>query len=441
MGDVDGDRPMEHDAGLRPGQYLLTFRAPAAWLVGASMLLGGCASTLFAQPEGTLNETSYDALYPWYAEFCAVSEISKKPGFGAEIVPGGPGGHSILYLNGVCRDKDAHYPVATLCGPGDPKPGQGVGLSVNDHYANANWIATEGRDFVMHGDLAPGEPVTKATYLRTQAKARAMGILDGVVFHKEVFDTQPANMSKIDFMYDMSIATDYAVNLGRDRYCARVPLNRDKMARVVTYLNAVNEPYRTGREVFNWNVLKDNCTHLAHNVLAVAGVWDEWKTDMPFIFAMFDFPVPKNEFVNLMRRTNDLPVADPDALYDDPAARAAILANGALPAGPGSLAEAERAIQPNDVYNTKLRLIFYDEPTFGHYQRHFEQIFSDPRYTDLRANMSHFERLYATILAHPKIAGGARGAFYARYYQAIANEKRRLDVALSLSPAAPGQRS
>ncbi len=153
----------------------MTFRAPIAWLACVSMLLGGCTSTLFAQPEGTLDEASYNSLYPWYAEFCAVSEISKKPGFGAEIVPGGPGGHSILYLNGVCRDQDAHYPVVALCGPGDPKPGQGVGLSVNDHYANANWIATEGRDFVMHGDLAPGEPVDKSQLSAHPGEGRGDG--------------------------------------------------------------------------------------------------------------------------------------------------------------------------------------------------------------------------------------------------------------------------
>jgi hypothetical protein len=412
-------------------------RGLIVWLLCATMLLGGCASTLFAVPQGTLDEAQYDSLYPWYAEFCAVSEISKKPGFGAEIVPGGPGGHSILYLNGVCREKDAHYPVVALCGDGDPKPGQGVGLSVNEHYANANWIATDGRDFVMHGDLAPGEKLTKAAYLRTQAKAEEMGILDGVVFHQEVFDTQPATMSKTDFMYDMSIATDYGVNLGRDRYCARVPLNREKMARVVTYLNAINEPYRTGRVVFNWNVLENNCTHLAHNALAVAGVWPAWKTNRPLLIAAFDFPVPKNEFVNLMRRANDLPIADPDALYDDPSARAAILNHDWIPTGPGGLAEAERAVQPNEVYNTNLRLIFYDEPVFGHYQQHFEQIFHEPRYTDLRANLNHFDALYRAILARPKPAAPDRAAFYARYYQAIAAEQHRLAAA----QAGPGRRS
>src|SRR6202020_2096124 len=86
------------------------------------LILNGCVNATFNVPEGTLNEAEYVALFPYYAEFCAVSEIDKKPGFGAEIVPGGHGGHSILYLNGVCRVKDAGYPVVSLCGPDNPKP-------------------------------------------------------------------------------------------------------------------------------------------------------------------------------------------------------------------------------------------------------------------------------------------------------------------------------
>jgi len=420
-------------------------RRTIVWIACLSILPGGCVSTLFNVPEGTLDETAYVSIYPWYAEFCAVSEISKKPGFGAGIVPGGPGGHSILYLNGVCRVKNAGYPVVTLCGDGDPHEGEGAGISVNDHYANANWIVTEGRDFVFHGDQARGESLTRASYLRTQAKARAMGILDGVIFHDQVFDDQPAGMSRIDFMYDMSIATDYAINLGRDRYCARIPLNRAKMARAVDYLNAVNAPFRSGREVFHWNVLQNNCTHLAHNVLAVSGVWPEWKTNRPLLIAAFDFPVPKNEFVNLMRRTNDMPIADPAALYDDETARAAIQEQSWIATGPGGLAEAERAIQRNDVYNTNLRLIFYDEPVFGHYQERFAAIFKEPRYTRLRANLDHFAALYGTILARrpaPEVAAaGDRSAFYRDYFNAIAAAKAKLDEGPGVPPARSGQRS
>ena len=451
--EADAVEPGHNGGGVVPYVNIIWSRMiprhVIAWSVCASILLSGCTSTLFNVPQGTLDEGAYTSIYPWYAEFCAVSEISKKPGFGAEIVPGGPGGHSVLYLNGVCRDKSAGYPVVMLCGTGGPPgDGEGVGLSVNEHYSNANWIATDGRDFLMHGDLHPGEPLTRESYLRTQAKAEAMGILDGVVFHSWVFDSQPAGMSRIDFMYDMSVASDYAINLGRDRYCARVPLDRAKMARIVEYLNAENAPYRSGQKVFNWSVVQNNCAHLAHNALAHAGLWSEWGTDRPLLISAFDFPVPKNEFVNLMRRTNDMPIGDLAALYDDKSARAAILQQDWIPTGPGGLAEAERAVPQNDVYDTNLRLIFYDEPIFGHYQERFDRIFSEPRYTDLRANLNHFAALYSTILSQPfpsetgmSANANARRAFYLKYRDTIVREKAKLDAALGVLWVAPGQRS
>jgi hypothetical protein len=421
----------------------MTSRRVLTWVLCSTLWLGGCINSYFTVAGDTIDDASYTAIYPWYAEFCALSEISKKPGFGAEIVPGGPGGHSIIYLNGVCRVKDAGYPVVALCGDGgNPKPGEGVGLSVNDHYRNANWIATQGRDFVFRGGLRPGEGLTRERYLQTQKQAEAMGILDGVEFHREVFDDQPAGMSKTAFMYDMSIATDYAVGFARDRYCARVPLDRTKMSAIVEYLNRINAPYRSGQRVFHWNVMENNCTHLAHNVLAVAGVWPEWPTGRPLLISAFDFPVPKNEFVNLMRRTNDMPMTDPARLYDDPAARVAIEDWHFIPTQPGGLAEAARAIQPNEVYETHLRLIFYDDPLlFGHYQQWFDAIFADPRYTDLRANLRHFSALYSSILAARPAAASSRGSFDKAYFGVIEHEKARLDEALRVLSAVPGQRS
>lgn len=243
-------------------------------------------------------------------------------------------------------------------------------------------------------------------------------------------------------MYDMSVATDYAVGFARDRYCARVPLDRAKMAAIVGYLNHVNAPYRSGQQVFQWNVLENNCTHLAHNVLAVAGVWPEWPTGRPLLISAFDFPVPKNEFVNLMRRTNDMPIADPGALYGDTAARAAIQDWHSIPTRPGALAEAVRVVQPNEVYNTRLRLIFYDEPTFGHYQQRFDAIFREPRYSSLTANLQHFAGLYSTILANRPVQTAAdRAAFDATYYSIVAHSKTKLDEALRVLSVVPGQRS
>src|SRR5258708_24774020 len=194
----------------------MTFRRVLAWPVCASILLSGCVNATFNVPETRIDEAAYVSVYPWFAEFCALSEIDKIPGFGAEIVPGGPGGHSVLYLNGVCREKGAVYPVVELCGPGDPKPGQGVGLSVNDHYQNANWVATEGRDFLFHGDLAPGENLTREAYLRTQHKADAMVIMEGAKFHSRVFDDKPAPRSKTNFKYNIDISIDYSCDFTRN---------------------------------------------------------------------------------------------------------------------------------------------------------------------------------------------------------------------------------
>jgi hypothetical protein len=390
------------------------------------------------------DERLYAELFPYYAEVCAVSELKKKPGFGIEI-SSGMGGHSILYLNGVCRDSSAGYPVIRLCPPDTPLSERGVGLSVNAHFKNANWVATQGRDFVFHGTLQPGERLTRAVYEQTQARAKAMGIYDGIEFHDEVFDDKPPHMSRRDYMYEVSVATDYAIGFGRDRYCARVPLDREKMTRIVAYLNGLNAVYRSGAKEFEWNVFNNNCSHVNHNALATAGIWPRWPTGQSPLLAAFDFPVPKNEFVDLMRRTNDFPIDDPKAVYDDAAARRVLLQEGLLPTEPGALAEAEPADQANDLYDTDLRLIFYDDPIFGSYAGHFAQIYADPRYTDLLANLQHFAALYRDIerdrrpLAEFVATHGAQTErereeltqFYQRYYRSIDQAVARVDSTLA----------
>src|SRR6202043_803385 len=114
------------------------------------------------------------------------------------------------------------------------------------------------------------------------------------------------------------------------------------------------------------------------------------------------------------RRTNDLPVDDPDALYDDEQARATLLQQGWIATGPGALAEARRVVEPNEIYNTHLRLIFYDEAIFGHYQQRFDRIFAEPRYTDLAANLAYFSQLYTAVLAKRQMSepSAERAAFY-----------------------------
>ncbi|MDE8346030.1 MAG: hypothetical protein POH28_07650, partial [Acidocella sp.] len=111
------------------------------------------------------DDAVYGEIFPYYAELSALTEIKKRPGYGVPL-HSGIGGHSILYLHGVCRDRDAGYPVLKLCDV-DGNSSQGVGVSVNAHFRNANWIATDGPDFLWRGALMPGEKVDIDSYRRT----------------------------------------------------------------------------------------------------------------------------------------------------------------------------------------------------------------------------------------------------------------------------------
>src|SRR5690348_14451103 len=399
----------------------------------AAAALAGCSTAHIDTRPTAAAEQLYDRLYPYYVEVCAVSELKKKPGFRVEV-SSGMGGHSIIYLNGVCRVPGSHYPAIQLCDAATPPAERGVGLSDNAHFKNSMWVAVPGRHFLFHGTLQPGERLTRSVYEATLARAKALGLYDGIHFHAGVFDDMPQGMSRRDYKYEVSIATDYAVGFGRDRYCARVPVDRAQMAEVVDFLNGLNAPYRSGSKSFEWDIFNNNCSHVSHNALASAGIWDRWPTGQPALLAAFDFPVPKNEFVDLMRRTNDLPIDNLDALYADRAARRALLHQGSLPTEPGALALAQPADQSNDMYDTDLHLIFYDNPIFGDYRENFAKIFTAPRYTDLEANLQHFAGLYrkiedqrrplaAFLAGRPEATASERATlirFYHSYYRYIA---------------------
>lgn len=344
--------------------------------------------------EAAADDAHYARLYPYHVELCALSEIRKKPGFGVQF-RSGMGGHSLLYLSGVCRDRQAGYPVLKLCDPGTSPARHGVAISVNSHYKNANWVAAEGRDFIWRGALGPGERLTRDAYERTQDHAKTIGMLDGVQFHDHFFHDKPRGMSERDYMYEISVGTDYAVRFGRDTYRARVPLDRRRMAMIIDFLNDLNAPYRKGARIFRWNILNNNCSHVAHNALAIANIWAPWPTGQFFVFAAFKFPVPKNEFVDLALRTNDLSIDDVQAVYNDDIARRALIEADTLPTASGALAIVAPAIQDNEIYDIdRLRLIFYDNPFWGPYRPRFFRIFEQPRYIDLRANLRHFAAVY-----------------------------------------------
>ncbi|MCK8782989.1 hypothetical protein M0638_01165 [Roseomonas sp. NAR14] len=416
----------------------------------AALWLSGCAAADFDLGHGSTPPEAAAAVSPaLYAEFCAVSQIRKRPGFGADI-RGGIGGHAVFYLHGACRDRDARYPVLRLCDPSRPGEPEGAGLSMNSNYRNAKWVATDGPGFFFEGGLRPGERLTRARYRQAQAEAAAQGIFDGVEFHETSFAAMPPGMSRRDWMYEISVATDYAIAFGRGRYCARVPVGRAAMGRMVAFLNAENAPYRAGQREFRWNIFNDNCAHLAHNALAAAGLWAEWPTGRPLLVSVFDFPVPRNEFVNTALRANDMPIDDLDAVWADAAARRSVLRAAELPTRPGALVSAVPPWRDNDLYETDLALIFYDDAITSRYQRRFDRLFAEARFHDAEANLAHFAALYARIRAarqppegwlrrHGQAAPAERArlaAFHARYYEAVDAAAASVATRLALLRAA-----
>ena len=355
-----------------------------------ALWLAACSVVDFARPGTRDPEATYAGTYRYYAEFCALSQIQKRPGFGAEI-RGEIGGHAVFWLNGACRGTGPDPQVLRLCEPGEA---DGVGISMNEHFRTAKWVAIPGRDFFYDGGLPPGTPLTRATYAETQAEARRLGLYDGIEFHPRFFEDMSPGFDAEAWKYEISVATDYAISHGRGRYCARVPVNQAQMQAMIGFLNAENAPYRSGAREFRWSLFQDNCIHLAHNALAVAGVWPRWPTNRPLLVSILDFPVPKNEFVNLMRRTNDAALLDPLAAWRDPAARRAVLDFGQLPVRPGSIALSWPARTPNDIYETALKLVFYDEPNLGPYRGWLADILADPGRVDLAENLRHTAALY-----------------------------------------------
>jgi len=371
--------------------------------------------------------TRYEDFYPYYAELSALSELRKNAGFGVPLASG-VGGHALLYLNGIRVDRTAGYPVIRLCTEDEDPAEHGAGIAVNSHYSNANWIATEGREFLWRGALAPGERMTHAAYERTQEMAKASGILDGVIFHKEFFRDKPAGMSDRDCMYELSIATDYGVQFGRESFRARVPLDRVRMGAMVDYLNAINAPYRAGK-IFKWNIFNNNCVHVIHNAFATTGLWAPRKIGAFIPFAVWGFPVPKNAFVDVMRRASDLPLEDAQALYEDEHIRRSLPATGLLPTAPGALLSIVPPVTDNDVYNVDgLKLIFFDSVLWGSYRGHLKRLAAAPHNTDLHENFRHFAARYAAAsqAGRGRWLRGERASFQTHYENHIANAAETL---------------
>ena len=377
----------------------------SAVVVGIAVAFFGmpssCADRIFFAPvEGfALHEPGarYEQLFPYYVELCAVSQLRPR----AEDLPsGGSPGHAAMYLKGACRDTDAPYPKLRRCmrnetDPDDPE--HGAGISVNRWFRNVNWVAVSGRGMFFEGGLEPGELVTRARFEQVAREVIESGAFRGVELWQ--FPHPTPDPSLFDFVSTRSTGTDFALRLGRSALCGRVPVTAEMMDEVMHFLNDLNREYATGAAEFEWNGYHDNCVHTVRNALAAASVWDPISVRETRLRQLFHLAVPANEAINLAALGTMGPVEDYPEIFRDDATRHALLEFGWLPTRHGSLLISLPVRAENELFDPRARILVFQGPTTMRTTRKLLRMLEEPRFTELDANLAHFEQLYRSALA------------------------------------------
>ena len=171
--------------------------------------LAACTAPPIPSPASQISDASYGTRHPYYFEFCALSEIQKKPGYGADI-RGGVGGHSTIYLNGACL-KGAGYPELQVCkdDPADKRRRLERQLPFRERELGCDPRSR----LLLSRRSASRAALTRAVYDATKAHAKRLGIYDAIRFHDDVFDDMPPGYTRDAFKYEVSIG---------DRLCDRL---------------------------------------------------------------------------------------------------------------------------------------------------------------------------------------------------------------------------
>ena len=405
---------------------------------------------------GTPALRTYNSLFPYSVGVCAVTQFHQ---IGAK--PGGWGGHATLFINGAEIDPDASYPrlrlVAAERNLSDPDAG--TGISVNKIFDNVTWVAIPGRDEFFRGGLAPEQTLDKDFYGGAIVKAITAGWFEGIRIKDAIMRQKSAVMRSDEFIVRHSIGTDFALNFARTAYSARVPMTRDAIAKVIAYLNHANESAQVSG--YNWNIYTNNCSHVVHNALAAAGVWDPKVARGPgrinvardvlsvaralALSRMSDFSFPANNFVRLYEAGNERPIGDALAAFSNHDVRRT-MNDGWMSTGPGALvatypiheATRNQLFAPGrDPFLFSLPMLWDKADKFKMLTRHAPTIV-----TDLDANLAYYRERYAKTLASQRTVDGELGSldgetkddfriFWGRFYELIAEDLKRTDARLT----------
>ena len=405
------------------------------------MLLAGCSERLVIPPEKFAHhepDARYEELVPYYVELCAVSQ------YRFEALVGGSPGHATMYLKGACRDREAPYPRLRRCAEGvtDPAdPEHGAGISVKRWFRTTNRIAVD-RRARSHSDLAPDEVATMERLRRAAREAVDEGVFRGVELWPWPEQTPDSDM--VDFATLRSAGTDFALLYARAALCGRLPITSEMLDEVVHFLNDRNRDYVTGVADSLWSGYLDICVHTLRNALAAASVWEPVSVRRTRLLQTFHLAIPANEALNPAARGTLGPIESYPAIFGNDAMRDAMLDLGWLPTRHGVQLVSLPVHPHNEVFDTRPRILALQGPIRRYQTRRLVKLLDDPRFTDLDANLRHFEDRYRHILARREeqdLLATVRGDRYRRVrrrYFAV-TEQALADVrAMQGAPIAAG---
>lgn len=419
----------------------------SAVLLVVPLALSTCVErVLFAPTEAFSHhepEARYEELFPYYVELCATSQF-RSP----ELGSGGSPGHAVMYLKGACRDRDAPFPKLRRCArnvsdPDDPEHGSGI--SVNRWFRSVNWVAFGGRGRFYDGDLEPGEAVTLERLRQVSQAAIDDDVYRGVELWP--WPGQRADSSLLDFVSRQSVGTDFALRYARSALCGRVPVEAEMMDEIVHFLNDLNREFATGAADYRWSGYHDNCVHTLRNALAAASIWPPTAVWATRLRQLFHLAIPANAALDLAALGTLGPVDSYPDVWSDDAMRNAMLEFGWLPTRHGALLVSLRVHPENQVFDTQPRLLVMQGPIRTRRTEKLLAMLEDPRFSELGANLAHFEALYRGIVARRAESGGLaelRGDRYRRlrrrYLALIEKELREVEqMRAELAAAAPNR--
>lgn len=208
--------------------------------------------------------------HPYAREVCASTKLIRKAAQKDDplAVNGVDQGHEFYFLKGVCVDTKATYPRLILCKGANPaQPSEGVTISVNNMFADANWVAIPNMKLALDGGVKDGDS-DPFHHAAQNVKDYYRGIhlnRDG----PNRAPAKPAGMSDQEWAALLDEGTGNAIGLGRNIDCERSFTNAETMQTIVNGLNRRNdEAHAHG---FHYDGATNNCATLGRDVFEEIG--------------------------------------------------------------------------------------------------------------------------------------------------------------------------